>query len=198
MKLELVGQKFGRLTVVRRALPEDKRYKSWSTYYWLCQCDCDGKEYFVTGSDLVSGHTQSCGCFRRDLNTKHRGAIHGKRHPLYGTWLSMRDRCNRSKNTHYLDYGGRGIYVCPQWQVSFINFLRDMEPTWKEGLQLDRIENDGPYYPWNCEWKTSRENSQNTRLVEEVVEKKLQQVLQNLKRNLSQYSEEELIYAMTT
>ena len=37
---------------------------------------------------------------------------------------------------------------------------------WEEGLQLDRIDNDGPYSPWNCRFVTPRENGFNKRLIQ--------------------------------
>ena len=61
MKLQdLTGQKFNRLTVVK--------YLSKSK--WLCKCDC-GNETIVLTGHLKSGHTKSCGCYRKE-NTKKR------------------------------------------------------------------------------------------------------------------------------
>lgn len=59
-KLQLAGQRFGRLIAVRMIA---KKY--FSNRMWLCRCDC-GTEYKVPGAKLVSGHTQSCGCYQRD------------------------------------------------------------------------------------------------------------------------------------
>ena len=53
----LIGQKFGKLTVIERA----ENNVQGSTQ-WLCKCDCDGKEIIVKGGNLKSGNTQSCGC----------------------------------------------------------------------------------------------------------------------------------------
>lgn len=64
---DYTGCRFGRLLVLRRS--EDRRY------HWVCQCDC-GKVNVVCGSDLVSGHTYSCGCLSRE---KHRIDMTGKK-----------------------------------------------------------------------------------------------------------------------
>ena len=57
-KIDLTGQRFGRLVVIR----ESGRTKGGQAM-WLCRCDC-GAETVIRGSSLRSGHTQSCGCLR--------------------------------------------------------------------------------------------------------------------------------------
>ena len=53
----LVGQKFGRLTVLE-LLDESNKF---NRRQYRCKCDC-GNETIVTGSLLLNGHTSSCGC----------------------------------------------------------------------------------------------------------------------------------------
>ena len=66
---DLTGQKFNRLLVLN--FDEDftlqkKMEKSKSTgSYWKCQCDC-GNLVSVLGTELVNGHTKSCGCLRKE------------------------------------------------------------------------------------------------------------------------------------
>ena len=59
----LVNQKFGRLTVIERDNSKPKGHQL--PVYWICKCDC-GKEISVQGHHLLSGETQSCGCYRID------------------------------------------------------------------------------------------------------------------------------------
>ena len=63
-KRDLTGQRFGRLTVLRQVpVPEGLTQNN----YWLCRCDC-GTERVVLVSNLIRGHTKSCGCLKqRDL-----------------------------------------------------------------------------------------------------------------------------------
>lgn len=80
----------------------------------------------------------------------------------YNTWRRMKQRCNDLNDKDYKHYGGRGIKVCNRW-LKFENFFEDMFPTYKEGLPLDRINNDGDYTPENCKWSTPSQNGKNKR-----------------------------------
>lgn len=55
-RIDITGQKFGRLTVVR-----DSGERKNQQVVWLCKCDC-GKEYKVRSESLRRGFTKSCGC----------------------------------------------------------------------------------------------------------------------------------------
>ena len=88
---------------------------------------------------------------------------HGLRHhPIYNVWCNLRNRCYNKKVGKYKDWGGRGIAVCERWHDPQ-NFFDDMLPTYKEGLQIDRIDNDGGYSPSNCRWVTVSQNCRNRR-----------------------------------
>lgn len=56
----LVGQRFGRLTVLAEAGREGERV------LWRCRCSC-GTETTASGNNLKSGNTRSCGCLRREV-----------------------------------------------------------------------------------------------------------------------------------
>lgn len=162
--IDLSGKKFGRLTVV--GFPTHKNGDS--NLYWLCECDC-GNAKFVSSKRLRNGITKSCGCLNSELvikrNTKHnlsKDICHnGKR--LYSIWKSMKSRCYNKNTIHYNDYGGRGITVCDEWKNDFKSFYDDMIRGYREGLMLDRIDNDGPYAPWNCRWVDYNIQSNNRR-----------------------------------
>lgn len=65
-KLDLTGQKFGRLTVTREA-PRHYTAGGHSQVRWFCDCDCGNKDIMVRSNDLRSGHTQSCGCINLEV-----------------------------------------------------------------------------------------------------------------------------------
>ena len=54
-KLDLTGQRFGMLTVLRPANNIRKRTA------WVCKCDC-GRETVTATVHLRNGHSKSCGC----------------------------------------------------------------------------------------------------------------------------------------
>ncbi len=64
-KLDLTNKKFGRITVLAfHSIGTDKC----ST--WKCICDC-GNEKIIRGACLTRGTTQSCGCWKKEINLKH-------------------------------------------------------------------------------------------------------------------------------
>ncbi len=64
IRKNLIGMRFGRLTVVSMA-PERYVTPAGHSYIkWHCKCDC-GCEVDVLGSRLSSGRTRSCGCYRK-------------------------------------------------------------------------------------------------------------------------------------
>lgn len=85
-------------------------------------------------------------------------------HPLYTVWCRMRERCYRTADVSYPNYGARGIGVCEEWRVSSKAFIDwALEHGWQRGLQLDRIDNNGDYTPKNCRFVTRKQNSVNRR-----------------------------------
>lgn len=66
--IDLTGQKFGRLTVIKRS-PNDYIHKGKIYPRWDCICDC-GTHVEVVGDELRSGNTKSCGCYASEQTIK--------------------------------------------------------------------------------------------------------------------------------
>ena len=81
----------------------------------------------------------------------------------------MIDRCHNPRHHAYKHYGARGIFVCDRWRYDFLAFLNDVGPR-PEGrigrramYSIERIDNDGGYFPDNVKWATCKEQMANRR-----------------------------------
>ena len=161
---DILGQKFGRLTVI--SFSHSQKFKAGTSAVWRCLCQC-GKTVLIRGAHLRSGNTSSCKCANREKITKHGHSVGGKdgksASSLYKCWSSMKNRCENRRCHNYSNYGGRGISVCERWRNSFANFLADVGPKPSPELSLDRINNNGNYEPGNVRWATASQQRLNTR-----------------------------------
>lgn len=100
--------------------------------------------------------------FARKREIKNKG-IHAKQDKLSGVWYSMKSRCLNPNHSGYAYYGGRGITICDEWLDKEVFKEWARSNGYREGLSLDRIDNDQGYGPLNCRWATREEQGQNKR-----------------------------------
>jgi len=153
--IDLIGEKFGKLTVL--SLDNTKRKRK--ERFWNCLCEC-GNTTVATTNQLHRGKRHSCGCHIERVCEDH-GLSSA---PEYQIWASMKHRCQ-----HERSYIERNITVCEQWNNSFAQFIVDVGKRPSPKYQLDRIDPTKNYEPNNVRWlegKANQRNRTNHRLIE--------------------------------
>lgn len=147
--LDLIGQKYGKLTVISRA-ENNKHGKT----MWNCICDCGGISLTV-GSQLLSGKTITCGCAQKEaaskvwkthglsktveyVRKKNRDAYHRrKKEPLYAAALRVRllIRDSLGKRSVSKTEPASKILGC-----TYAEFKRHIELQFTDGMSWDKFD----------------------------------------------------------
>lgn len=154
-KLNILGQRYGRLIAIAPAPPNGRRT------IWKFLCDC-GTEKLLNLDPVRDGRTASCGCLQRE-DIAARSITHGhstgrKISRELKSYTHAKSRCFNPNDEKFPQYGGRGITMCSEWVNDAAKFISDMGPC-PPGLTIDRINPNGNYEPGNCRWATSHQQA---------------------------------------
>jgi hypothetical protein len=191
-KLDInIGDKFGRLTVIKESEPKGKnRYR-----YFLCKCEC-GIERDFKIYRLTKGITISCGCFGKELakvmgksayernlkshdfpkdNIPHNfidgdfsNKLKNEYHYIARLWSGIKQRCFNPNEPGYKWYGARGITMYESWinnRQLFKQWILNNLGHRPQGFSIDRINVNGHYEPGNLRWADKNIQIENRRNV---------------------------------
>lgn len=153
---DLVGRRFGRLTVIAHAEKRRRRV------YWRVKCDC-GTEVDKQWASIRDG--VRCG---RCTPIIHGHAKRSGFSPEYRSWAAMVQRATNPNNPDADAYSGRGISVCDRW-LDFEKFLADMGPKPTAKHEIERSDNDLGYTKENCIWETRGRQNRNRRNTHRII-----------------------------
>lgn len=132
---------------------------------FICKC---GEEGYTRMTNVINGHTWSCGCqrkgnFKKFSDESKKSVKYSEYHKKIGSiYRSIICRCYNEKDTSYKNYGAKGVTMCDEWKNDYQKFLTwCLENGYKEGLNLDKDTKSGItkiYSPETCIFITPREN----------------------------------------
>jgi len=151
--------------IIREYRKVDGITKPRTVLYYEIVCNTCGINYNIRKSEhKVRRHPFLCSGCGKSMGG-HKGTD-GKPLPqtkmkksIQSSWNSMIKRTTSVNSKDYHRYGGRGISI--EFE-SFGNFYEwSIKNGWKDGLYIERDNNDGNYSEDNCSWKTPLQQAQN-------------------------------------
>ena len=138
------GNKFNRWTVIKFDV-----YKN-HVRYWLCKCDC-GNIKVVRSTELLRGHTTSCGCLKKIINFKGYGEIPKSVYTAIKNWSAASRKIEFDVSIEYL----WELFLFQNRKCAYTGetliFGRSKNDSSKTA-SLDRIDSSKGYIKGNLVW----------------------------------------------
>lgn len=145
-RLDLVGQKFGRLTVLKY-VRNNKRGSLWE-----CMCDCENKTIkIIRGGHLKNGHTRSCGCLKIFRTNKGESGFNSLFY-IYKRNAKNRDLEFNLTREEFSGLTQQNCYYCGEEPKQVVGTKRNNKKDWAKYIYngIDRVNNDKGYIIENC------------------------------------------------
>lgn len=155
-RLDITGQKFGRLTAVR---PYSKN--NGGTIIWEFKCDCGNLVYKPVAKRNQDANIGCHTCYLKHLSGRTRVHGYSNKTKEYRSWIHIKSRCYNPKVPAYSYYGAAGVGMCVEWVESFPAFLAYIGPAPSPKHSVDRLDNSKGYEPGNVRWATIKEQANN-------------------------------------
>ena len=141
-----------------------RKYSNRNRRFGLYQCPFCNNSFECSSDNVKQGYKKSCGCVSSKLKGDFHITHNLKNHKLYKVWSSMKQRCNNLNSKSFKNYGARGIKVCNEWENDFKAFYDwAIKNGYKDGLSIERENNNGNYGPLNCIFATMQVQNCNKR-----------------------------------
>jgi len=138
---DLTGQRFGRLVVVSSAGKDSKHSR-----LWLCDCDC-GNQKTATTTDLRTGVTTSCNCYRWGGNPRRKPSGEAVFMEIYRDYSRGSHEFRLSIN-EFRRLTKQDCYYCGAAPHRVREYKGLNGPYVYNGV--DRMDNTQGYVPGNC------------------------------------------------
>jgi len=151
---DIVGERFGQLVV--EGYDGREPYKRRYTYFYSCRCDC-GQLVRVVRSNLITGHTSSCGCLKSRKGSEHpswtgHGGISGRLWSHIKAHARNRELPFRLTKAQVWELFEGQLGKCALTGLPLsLTTPKERGPN-AESASLDRIDNDKGYVLGNVQW----------------------------------------------
>lgn len=154
---DLTGMTFGSLTVIGTCGKKPYSSNGGYIYKWKCLCTCgnvvERDTYQLTRyKGKIAQMCPSC-------RTKYIRTTHGQSHSkLYGIWTRMKQVCYDEKSPGYAYCGAKGINVCDEWVLDYVNFMNwAINNGATDTSKLKRKDTTKDFSPENCYFTEGRQ-----------------------------------------